>query len=159
MAAVCQRPLIFALSNPTSKTECTPKEALQYSDGRALVATGSPFEPVVFGGRKHQIGQCNNVFVFPGVGLGVLISHATRVSQAMFLAAARELAVYPMSTGVDDRALYPDLSNLREISGRIALAVARTACEEGLASKRGVAELQQVMEAFRWFPDYQADGL
>jgi malic enzyme len=157
MAAVCRRPLIFALSNPTSKTECTPKEALLYSDGRALVATGSPFDPVVFGGGKRRIGQCNNVFVFPGVGLGVLISRATRVSRAMFLAAARELAVYPMSTRVDDEALYPDLSNLREISGRIALAVARTACEDGLAAKREVAEFQQAIEAFRWFPDYRAD--
>jgi malate dehydrogenase (oxaloacetate-decarboxylating) len=159
IAAVCHRPLIFALSNPTSKAECTPKEAVQYSDGRALVATGSPFEPVEFDGRKRRIGQCNNVFVFPGIGLGVLICRATRVSQAMFLAAARELAVYSTAIEMDQEALYPDLSNLRKISGRIALAVARTACEEGLAAKQEASELQQTIEAVRWFPDYQADGL
>jgi malic enzyme len=158
IAAVCHRPLIFALSNPTNKTECTPKEALQYSDGRALVATGSPFEPVEFDGRKRRIGQCNNVFVFPGIGLGVLICRATRVSQAMFLAAARELAVYSTASEMDQEALYPDLSNLRQISGRIALVVARTACE-GLAATQEAPELEQAIEACRWFPDYQADGL
>jgi len=157
MAAGCRRPLIFALSNPTSKTECTPKEALQYSDGRAIVATGSPFEPVVvLNGQKQRIGQCNNVFVFPGIGLGVLISKATTVSQRMFLAAARELARYTFATTGIEEVLYPRLSNLREVTGRIALAVARTAHQEGLSAKPHEASLEATIEAFRWFPDYQA---
>lgn len=154
MATVCNHPLIFALSNPTSKTECTPKEALQYSDGRALVATGSPFEPVLFDGRKRRIGQCNNGFVFPGIGLGVLVSRATRVSERMFLAAAHELARYTISTAGSDDSLYPELSNLREVSGRIALAVARTACQEGLTAKQDDPDLESAIEAARWFPDY-----
>jgi malic enzyme len=157
MATVCQRPLIFALSNPTSKTECTPKEAMQYSDGRALIATGSPFEPLfVFDDHKQRIGQCNNVFVFPGMGLGVLISQAKSVSERMFLAAARELARYTMATTGSEEVLYPSLSNLREVSGRIALAVARTACQEGLSVKQDDTSLAAAIEAFRWFPDYQA---
>jgi malic enzyme len=157
MATGCRRPMIFALSNPTSKTECTPKEALQFSDGRALIATGSPFEPVVvFDGNTRRIGQCNNVFVFPGIGLGVLISQAKRVTQRMFLAAARELARYTMGTTGSEEVLYPTLSNLREVSGQIALAVARTACQEGLSAKHDETNLEAAIEAFRWFPDYQA---
>jgi malic enzyme len=157
MAAGCRRPLIFALSNPTSKSECTPKEALQHSDGRALIATGSPFEPVgVFGGDKQRIGQCNNVFVFPGIGLGALISQAKRVTQRMFLAAAHALARYTMATTGDEEVLYPRLSNLREISAQIALAVARTAYEDGLSVKQDETGLEAVIEAFRWFPDYRA---
>jgi malate dehydrogenase (oxaloacetate-decarboxylating) len=80
------------LSNPTANTECTPGEAILASEGRALVATGSPFEPVTFGGKKHVIGQCNNAFIFPGVGLGALIARVGRVTDSMFLAAAKTLA-------------------------------------------------------------------
>lgn len=158
LAGGCRRPLIFALSNPTSKSECTPKEALQYSDGRAIIATGSPFGPVIAcDGYKQRIGQCNNVFVFPGIGLGVLISQAARVSQRMFLAAARELARFTEATTKGEEVLYPGLSNLREVSGRIALAVARTACEEGQSAKQDETSLEAAIDSFRWFPDYRAN--
>jgi malic enzyme len=155
MADHCERPLIFPLSNPTSKAECTPAEALQYSDGRALVATGSPFEPVVIDGHKHVIGQCNNAFVFPGVGLGVLISEASRVTDSMFLAAARAFSNFTRSVDATDGALYPRLRELRAVSQLIALKVAQTAREEGCGRTLDDDALKAAIDEFCWYPNYQ----
>ena len=154
MAEVCERPIIFPLSNPTSKAECTPTEALVHSDGRALVATGSPFEPVLFKGSNHVIGQCNNVFVFPGVGLGVLISEASRVTDSMFLAAARALAEFTGSHLAGEGCLYPSLRNLREVSRLIAFSVAQTARDAGLGRSLDDDSLRTAIDDFCWFPDY-----
>lgn len=154
MARGCERPIILPLSNPTSKAECTPSEALLHSDGRALVATGSPFEPVVYNGHKHIIGQCNNVFVFPGIGLGVLISEASRVTDAMFLAAAKALAEFTAAHPQKDECLYPSLQDLREVSARVAFKVAQTAREEGLGRSLSDEMLQTEIDEFCWFPDY-----
>jgi malic enzyme len=156
MADHCERPIIFPLSNPTSKAECTPSEALQHSDGRALVATGSPFDPVRYKGRKHVIGQCNNAFVFPGVGLGVLISEASRVTDSMFLAAARALAEFTITHAASDNCLYPSLSELRTASRLIAFKVAQTARDEGFGQSLDDQALQAAIEDFCWFPDYPA---
>jgi malic enzyme len=156
MADHCERPIIFPLSNPTSKSECTPSEALQHSDGRALVATGSPFDPVRYEGRKHVIGQCNNAFVFPGVGLGVLISEASRVTDSMFLAAARALAEFTVTHAASDNCLYPSLSELRTASSLIAIKVAQTARDEGFGQSLDDQALQAAIEDFCWFPDYPA---
>lgn len=154
MAEHCDRPIILPLSNPTSKAECTPSEALQHSDGRALVATGSPFEPVQFAGRKHVIGQCNNVFVFPGVGLGVLISEAGRLTDSMFLAAARALAKFTAAHPGGDGCLYPSLRELRAASKCIAFRVAQKARDEGLGRGLEDEAIQRAIESFCWFPDY-----
>jgi malic enzyme len=154
MAESCERPIILPLSNPTSKAECTPSEALRYTDGRALVATGSPFDPVIFNGRRHVIGQCNNVFVFPGVGLGVLISEASRVTDAMFLAAARTLANFTISNATLSGALYPSMKDLRQVSRLIALRVAQTAREEGVGRAVDDESLHSAIEDFCWNPDY-----
>jgi malate dehydrogenase (oxaloacetate-decarboxylating) len=154
MADHCQRPIIFPLSNPTSKAECTPSEALQHSDGRALVATGSPFEPVRYQGRKYVIGQCNNAFVFPGVGLGVLLSEASRVTDSMFLAAARALADFTMTHAASDNCLYPSLSELRAVSRVIAFKVAQTARDEGFGQSLDDEALHAAIENFCWFPEY-----
>ena len=154
MADNCERPIIFPLSNPTSKAECTPSEALQHSDGRALVATGSPFEPVVFQGSKHVIGQCNNAFIFPGVGLGVLLSEASRVTDSMFLAAARALAEFTITHAASDNCLYPSLRELRAVSRLIAFHVAKTARDEGFGQSLDDTALQAAIEEFCWFPEY-----
>jgi malic enzyme len=155
MAALCARPIILPLSNPTSKAECTPSEALQNSNGRALVATGSPFEPVSFQGRRYVIGQCNNVFVFPGIGLGVLISEASRVSDPLFLAAARALAEFTQAHA-DPESLYPNIRELRGVSRSIALKVAQTARDEGFGRSLDDDELKRAVEQFCWHPDYPA---
>jgi malic enzyme len=158
MADGCSRPIIFPLSNPTSQAECTPSEALLCSNGQALVATGSPFEPVVFDGRKHIIGQCNNVFVFPGVGLGVLIGEASRVTDSMFLAAAQALAEFTRlhPAGVD--CLYPNLRDLRAVSRLIAVKVAQTARDEGLGRSLDDGSIETAITDFCWFPDYSSNG-
>jgi len=154
MATVCERPILLPLSNPTSKAECTPTEALVHSDGRALVATGSPFEPVLFKGSKHVIGQCNNVFVFPGVGLGVLISEASRVTDAMFLAAAQALAEFTILHPSGEECLYPSLKDLRAVSREIAFRVAQTAREAGRGRSLDDQSLRTAIDEFCWFPDY-----
>jgi malic enzyme len=155
MARYSQRPLIFALSNPTSKAECTPAEALHNSEGRALVATGSPFEPVIFNGRRYVIGQCNNVFIFPGVGLGILLSNAARVTDSMFLAAAHALARFTLVQKKEEPALYPGLSDLRAVSRVIALTVAQTARDEHVSPAQSDSELETALEKFCWFPHYR----
>lgn len=154
MAAGCERPLIFPLSNPTSKIECTPLEALAYSQGRALVATGSPFEPVSFDGKEHVIGQCNNAFIFPGLGLGALISEAGRITDSMFLAAAQTLTEFTCSQPDWNGALYPSLQHLRTISRQIALKVAQTARDEGYANFMSDEALETALDEFMWFPNY-----
>jgi malic enzyme len=155
MAKHCERPLIFPLSNPTSKTECTPSEAIQNSDGRALVATGSPFEPVLFNGHKHIIGQCNNAFIFPGVGLGALIARAGRLTDTMFLAAAKTLAEFACKKECCAGSLYPSLRHLREISRAIGFRVAQTARNEGVGRATDDAALQAELDKFIWYPDYE----
>jgi malate dehydrogenase (oxaloacetate-decarboxylating) len=154
MASHCERPLIFPLSNPTSKAECTPTEALQNSQGRALVATGSPFEPVLFEGGPRVIGQCNNVFIFPGVGLGALIGGAKRITNSMFLVAAEALAQFTLQRNGTETALYPSLSALRKVSHLVALAVARTARAEALGEPLTDEQLETRLEQFCWVPHY-----
>jgi malic enzyme len=114
MAKVNERPIVFPLSNPTSKSECTAAEAMQWSDGRAIVATGSPFDPVVHNGKRLRIGQCNNAFIFPGVGLGLTASRAVRTTEGMFLEAARALASKVTLKDLDESAVYPELPRIRE---------------------------------------------
>ena len=154
MATHCDRPMIFPLSNPTSRAECTPAEALQHSEGRALVATGSPFEPVIHNGRQHVIGQCNNAFVFPGVGLGTLISEAGRVTDSLFLAAAKTLAEFTCAQESWDGALYPSLRHLRQISRLIGFKVGQTAREEGFGRSLDDKEIESAIEDFIWSPNY-----
>lgn len=154
MATHCERPMIFPLSNPTSKVECTPAQALEHSEGRALVASGSPFEPVTWDGQTQVIGQCNNAFVFPGVGLGVLISEAGRVTDALFLAAARRLAECTVTQEGWNGALYPSLRHLRTISRAIGFTVAQTARDQGLGRALDDEALDAAVREFMWLPDY-----
>lgn len=154
MAAHTARPIIFPLSNPTSKSEAVPADLLEWTDGRALIATGSPFTPVTYNGREVRIGQCNNSFIFPGVGLGVIASGARRVTDAMFAAAARVLSEFaPVLTDPQD-SLYPPLERVREISRSVALAVGLEAQKSSLAQITTVEELEQTIAAKMWQLDY-----
>ncbi|MBI4025690.1 MAG: NAD-dependent malic enzyme [Verrucomicrobia bacterium] len=150
----CQRPIIFPLSNPTHKAECTPMQAILYSGGRALVATGSPFEPVMFNNQLFVIGQSNNVFIFPGVGMGALVSEASRVTDSMFLAAARELGTFTSDQRLASGALYPDIKDLRVISRQIAFKVAQVARAEGLGRDLDDAAMSSAIDQAIWHPDY-----
>jgi malic enzyme len=154
MAQVNPRPIIFPLSNPTSKAECTPEDALRWSEGRAIVATGSPFAPVTYEGRRHRIGQCNNAFVFPGVGLGLTISRARRVTEGMFLEAAKALAAKVTPDDLAEGAVYPQLSRIRECSFAVTCATIRRAVREGHADADILDHLEQTVERAMWFPEY-----
>jgi malic enzyme len=155
MAAQVARPAIFPLSNPTSACEAKPADLLAWTDGRALVATGSPFEPVEVGGRLQRIGQGNNAFVFPGVGLGVLISEAREVTDAMFAAAADALAAQLAPEDSAAGCLFPRFSELRRITMRVAEAVVRQAIAEGVARNPPESPADAVAAAM-WDPVYPA---
>jgi len=133
MSRLNERPIVFALSNPTSKSECTAAQAYEYSGGRALFASGSPFDPVEFGGRRYVPRQGNNSYIFPGVGLGVVTVRATRVTDEMFMEAARTLASCVSEEDLAQGSLYPPLNRVRDVSAKIATAVAEVAFREGLA--------------------------
>jgi malate dehydrogenase (oxaloacetate-decarboxylating) len=152
MALHAERPIIMPLSNPTSHAEVTPSSAIEWTDGRAIVATGSPFPAVSFDGKTHEIGQANNVFVFPGMGLGVLTAGARRVSGKMFLAASKALAAAVSEELIESGQIYPSISDVRATSLQVARAVAHQAVAEGLADP--VPDLDRRIEEEMWFPEY-----
>jgi len=155
MAALHKRPIVFALSNPTSKSECTAAQAYRWSEGRALFACGSPFEPVTQDGRTHVPRQGNNSYIFPGVGLGVIACGASRVTDEMFMAAATTLADQVTQSDLAQGSLYPPLANIRDVSARIAAAVAAVAYKGGLAQVAQPADLLQFVQAQMYEPRYE----
>ncbi len=154
MARHCERPIIFPLSNPTSKCEAKPADLMAWTGGKALVATGSPVPAVEWNGDKIPVGQCNNVFIFPGVGLGVIASGARRVSDTMFLAAARALSSRAPIRKNPAAAIYPGVDQARSVSREVAIAVASQAVREGLAEPIPKAELVGRVDAAMWTPRY-----
>lgn len=154
MSKLNERPVIFALSNPTSKTECTAKHAYQWSKGQAIFASGSPFEAVTITNKTFHPSQGNNAYVFPGVGLGVLACHATHVSDEMFLAAAEALANSVTRNDLQRGAVYPSLVNIREISLKIATAVAQVAYRQGLAVKPQPDNIEDMIRRLMYDPSY-----
>jgi malic enzyme len=154
MARQNDRPIVFALSNPNSKCECQPADAIAWSEGRALVATGGPFDPVNYGGRTIRTGQCNNSFVFPGVGLGAWVGRCRRVTDSMFLEAAKALAGTIAESDLQSGALYPRLTRIREISQTVACAVIRRAAAEGNADPAVAKNAEERVREAMWFPEY-----
>jgi malate dehydrogenase (oxaloacetate-decarboxylating) len=154
MARKVKRPIIFPLSNPTSKSEATAGDLIRWTDGRALVATGSPFAPVPCGGRDIPIAQCNNIYIFPAIGLGVVAAGARRVTDTMILAAARALGEKSPALADPSASLLPRLRDLRDVAAHIAIAIGRQAQRDGVAPQTSDAELRERVAATQWTPDY-----
>ncbi len=151
MMRATSTPIVLPLSNPTSRSEATPTEILRWTEGQAIVATGSPFPDVALGGRVHRISQANNVYVFPGVGLGVVLGRATGVSDRMLMSAARAVADHHTDT---ESGVLPELSAVPELSLTIARAVAETAVADGHAPSFTDEEWTERVDYHRWTPDY-----
>ncbi len=154
MAARVARPIIFPLSNPNSQSEAVPAALLEWTDGRALIATGSPFAPVRYATHTIEIAQCNNVFIFPGVGLGVIATNARRVTEAMFAAAGEALSMLSPARRDPTASLFPALADVRAVSRQVALAVGAAAQAAGLAEMTTADELEQRVNAVMWAPHY-----
>jgi malate dehydrogenase (oxaloacetate-decarboxylating) len=152
MTASCERPMIFPLSNPTSRMEAMPADLLEWSDGKALVTTGTPVAPVEYHGTTYTIGQANNVLVFPGIGLGIIVARAGKVTPGMLQAAAKAVVQQASPTNLGD-SLLPDVQNLREISTAVAEAVYHAAVDDGVASATHGDVRQTVLDAM-WRPVY-----
>jgi len=148
------RPIFFALSNPTASCEAQPADLLAWTSGRALVATGSPFEPVVHDGKTHVIGQGNNAFIFPGLGFGAILADARSITDAMVESAALALADYTTDRWGDSGLLYPPIEDLREASVRVATRVAKAAIEGGVAQATLPDDLEEHVRAKAWRPRY-----
>ncbi len=156
MARHAERPLIFPMSNPTSKSEAKPADVMAWTDGRALVATGSPFDPVEHGGRVHRFGQGNNSFIFPGIGLGVLVSQAREVTDGLFAVAAAALAAEVSAADLAEGSLFPPIRDLRRVTARVAEAVVREARDSGIGRPIDDEHVPAAVAAAMWNPSYPA---
>jgi malate dehydrogenase (oxaloacetate-decarboxylating)(NADP+) len=154
MTQLNERPIVFALSNPTSRAECTAEQAYQWSGGKALFASGSPFDPITYNGKRYVPRQGNNSYIFPGVGLGVTAVAASRVTDDMFMAAARALAETVTTTDLDQGSLYPPLQAIRSASLQVAVAVAEIAFRDGLAGVDRPGDLAETIRAQTYMPEY-----
>lgn len=154
MAKYADRPVVMALSNPTSKCEAIPRDVIEWTDGLAIVATGSPFDPVECNGQVHTVSQANNIYIFPGVGMGALIAKAREVTDSMFVAAADALAARTIAANTDNDSLYPPLRNLRIITRDIAGAVAREARDAGVGRNLTDEQIEQELDHEIWNFDY-----
>ena len=154
MGKNAERPVIFPLSNPTSKSEAVPADLLRWTEGRAIVGTGSPFAAVEFGGRSVRISQVNNSFIFPGLALGILVSRATRVTDGMMMAAAKALAALSPTVTDKNAPLLPTIGDARKVSRSVALAVGKTAISEGVSALPDPEMLEEELDAYVWEPVY-----
>ncbi|MGQ8365973.1 NAD-dependent malic enzyme [Glaciecola sp. 1036] len=156
MQQYCPTPIIFPLSNPSRQVEARPEQVIEWTDGNVVIATGSPFMPVQYNDQVFPIAQCNNSYIFPGIGLGVIVAKAKRISDEMLMAASNALAdASPLANG-ESAHLLPPLKQINELSKSIALAVAKVAMEQGLALKVSEEVLKRRIEKKFWIPEYRA---
>jgi len=155
MASYCKRPIIFPLSNPTSRAEAMPQNLLNWTSGKALVATGSPFEPVMIDGQEINIAQCNNAYIFPGVGLGIIAGKIKRITDSMMMATAMALSELAPAMNSGTGRLLPELSTIRQVSQHIAKALILQAIEEGHADSMSEQAIEKAIQDSMWVPAYQ----
>jgi malate dehydrogenase (oxaloacetate-decarboxylating) len=155
MHETCERPIVFPLSNPSSRIEAAPEDVIEWTRGQAIIATGSPCEPIVFNGQVFDIPQCNNSYIFPGIGLGVLAVKASRISDDMLMVASSTLAQASPVANTGEGALLPALSDLASLSKKIAFAVAKCAMKQGLALEIGDHTLTERIDSSFWSPEYR----
>jgi malate dehydrogenase (oxaloacetate-decarboxylating) len=155
MAEHTPTPVVFPLSNPTSKTEAIPADILRWTEGRALIATGSPFDPVEFDGVTHLIGQANNAFVFPGIGLGAIVGEVREITNELFLAAAETFSACVSDERLTAGSLYPSQQDLRKVSRAIAIRVVREARDAGIGRWLDDDEIEPAVDAAMWWPEYK----
>jgi malate dehydrogenase (oxaloacetate-decarboxylating) len=155
MHANCKRPIVFPLSNPTSRVEATPNDIIRWTDGASLVATGSPFDPVIHDGKTFEIAQCNNSYIFPGIGLGILAVSASRVTDEMLTESSRALAECSPLAQQGTGALLPPLEEIHRVSKRIAFAVGKKAIEQGVALEITDETLEKAIDQHFWQPVYR----
>ena len=155
LAENCERPIVLPLSNPTSRVEAVPADIIEWTNGKALIATGSPFAPVNYQGKTYNISQCNNSYIFPGIGLGVIAVQATRVTDGMLMAASNALADCSPKLHDIEADLLPDLNELHQVSRIIAFKVAQAAMEDGVAPAIHEDILRQRLEENFWKPEYR----
>lgn len=149
-----ERPIIFPLSNPTSLSEAHPSDLIKWTNGQAIIATGSPFDPVAFDEKIYNIAQCNNVYVFPGVGLGLIATKATYASDAIFIRAAKILASYSPMKKDPYAPLFPTLDRLRDVSREIGVVVAQMVIEEGHSHLKSIDSIEDLIDKTMWYPEY-----
>lgn len=159
MAAHVERPIIFPLSNPTRLHEADPKDLNEWTDGKALIATGSPFPPVKHHGQEYQVAECNNSTCFPGIGLGAVLSRSKLLSDRMLVAAVKALAAQSPALKDPTKGLLPDVTDVREISVKIAMAVIKTAMDEGYSQREDIpnddGELEEWVRVQMWEAKYR----
>jgi malate dehydrogenase (oxaloacetate-decarboxylating) len=151
----CERPIVFPLSNPSKKIEAHPKDLIEWTNGQAIIATGSPFTPISFNGNTYPIPQCNNSYIFPGIGLAVVVANITRISDEMLMIASEVLAAESPLTKTGQGSILPPLTDIASLSKKIAFGIGKLAQEQGLAEKISDEQLEGNIEANYWLPEYR----
>ena len=159
MATHVDRPIVFPLSNPTRLHEARPKDLMEWTHGKALIATGSPFPPVTYNGKEYEIAECNNCLVYPGIGLGCVLCRASRLTDGMIVAAAHGLAELSPALKDPDKALLPDIDDVRQTSVNVALRVIQQCVKEGMDRDKNIPKDEKDLKAWieeqMWKPEYR----